>query len=168
MRRSREAAWGAAGEAALLLLAGLVSWAAHTAFLFASLGPTVYEQVETPQRKTATPYSILVGHFVAIGAGLLGILATGAHAAPPLTPSGRFTMVRVVAVVIATGVTAGVTILLGASQPAALSTALLVSLGQMQSPKGVLAIVIGVLLVTAFGQPLRRYRLRHQMPPEQS
>lgn len=57
-------------------------------------------------------------------------------------------------------ITTAATLLLNASQPAALSTALLVSLGSMQTSRDAVAIIIGVLVVAAIGEPVRRQRLR--------
>ena len=48
------------------------------------------------------------------------------------------------------------TLTLKASQPAALSTTLLVSLGSMQRGRDAVAIIIGVLILTALGDPIRR------------
>lgn len=50
-----------------------------------------------------------------------------------------------------------------ASQPASLATSLLVTLGLMQTKRDAIAIVIGVLILTAVGEPMRRLLARH--PP---
>jgi hypothetical protein len=42
-----------------------------------------------------------------------------------------------------------------------LATTLLVSLGAMQTHRDAIAIVVGVLLITAIGEPVRRFRLKH-------
>lgn len=45
----------------------------HGPFIFASLGPTAYDQVEHPHSKPARPYNLATGHFVGSGAGLCAI-----------------------------------------------------------------------------------------------
>ncbi|MGC2639525.1 MAG: hypothetical protein WA294_20245, partial [Acidobacteriaceae bacterium] len=64
--KKRELVIAPAGEALLILLAGLAGWAAHQPMIFASLGPTAYELIETPHRRSAEPYSIVVGHAVGV------------------------------------------------------------------------------------------------------
>ena len=64
-------------------------------------------------------------------------------------------------VAVATALTTFVTLILKAGQPAALATNLLISLGAMQTRRDAAAIVAGVLIITAIGEPLRRFRLRH-------
>jgi hypothetical protein len=54
------------------------------------------------------------------------------------------------------------TLLARATQPAALSTTLLVALGIMQSWHDGVMILAGVLLITAMGEPIRRYRAKGQ------
>ena len=51
--------------------------------------------------------------------------------------------------------------MLKAGQPAALATTPLISLGSMQTRRDAIAIVAGVLIITAIGEPVRRFRLKH-------
>ena len=53
-----------------------------------------------------------------------------------------------------------ITLAVNASQPAALSTALLVSLGSMQTAKDAWSIAAGVIILAAIGEPVRRFFLR--------
>ena len=62
---------------------------------------------------------------------------------------------------IAAALTTFVTLVLGAGQPAALATTLLVSTGGMQTRRDALVIVVGILLIAAVGEPVRRFRLKH-------
>ena len=48
-----------------------------------------------------------------------------------------------------------------ATQPAALSTTLLVSLGRFQQPKDAAVIMAAITLMVAFGEPLRMWRDRN-------
>jgi CBS-domain-containing membrane protein len=56
-------------EGALILIISLAGWISHRGLIFASLGPTAYELVETPSRPSARPYNVIVGHLIAILAG---------------------------------------------------------------------------------------------------
>jgi hypothetical protein len=69
-------------------------------------------------------------------------------------------LLRVGASTLAAMLTVFLTLLARATQPAALSTTLLISLGIMQTPREGAVIMASVLLITAIGQPLRRWRLK--------
>lgn len=138
-----------------------IGWATRQPLIFASLGPTAYELVELPQMKSARAYNIVVGHLVGLGAGFLALYLLNAWAAPNVLSAGIVSTQRLWAVVIAAALTTFGTLLLKASQPASLATTLLVSLGAMQTRRDALAIVAGVLIITAIGEPLRRFRLKH-------
>lgn len=147
------------GEALLLLIAALAGWLCREPLIFASLGPTAYELIETPHRRSARPWSILVGHLVAIGAGYLALVATRAWWVPRVSGAG-VPLDRVWAVVLAAALTVFFTLLLRASQPAALSTTLLIATGIMQAPLDAAIIFGAVVLMVLTGEPLRRLRAR--------
>lgn len=148
------------GEAALLVIVGAAGWFSHQPMLFTSLGPTAYELIETPHRRSAKPYSILVGHALAVAAGYIAIYVTGAVHVAPVSSAGVLAP-RIWAAALAALITVLATLVLRASQPAALSTTLLVSLGTMQKPIDAAVIMIAVVLMVLFGEPVRAYRLRH-------
>lgn len=75
-------------EAGLLGLAAFLGYLLQQPFIFASLGPTVYELIETPDRPSARPYNLLVGHGVGILCGVAALLLTGAWSAPAVTLAG--------------------------------------------------------------------------------
>ncbi len=154
-------------EAALLLIAAGIGWAVHKPLIFASLGPTAYEMVETPERKSAHPYNVVVGHLVAVLAGFLALWATGAWFSPPFS-SGAIQGPRIWAVALAAAVTVVVTLLIRATQPAALSTTLLVALGSMQSWQDGFYLMGGVLLMLLCGEPVRLWRLRMKKKQEEA
>ena len=149
------------GEAFLLLVAASIGWILHQPLVFASLGPTAYELVETPHRRSAQPYSVFVGHLVGVSAGFGALYIAGCWHALPVSTAG-VPFHRIWAAVAAVGLTVFVNLLLHASQPAALSTALLVSLGIMQSPRDAAILMGGVVLMILLGEPIRLWRLRHQ------
>ena len=68
---------------------------------------------------------------------------------------------RLWATVISAALTTLACLALKARQPAVLATTLLDSLGAMQTRRDTIAIIVGVLLVTAIGEPVRRLRLKH-------
>lgn len=148
-----------AGEAFLILIAGIVGWVAHQPLVFASLGPTAYELIETPERRSAQPYSVFVGHLVGVAAGFAALFIADSWHTPPISGAG-VPLHRVWAAMTAAGLTVLLNLLLRAAQPAAVSTTLLVSLGIMQSPKDAGVLMGGVIIMIVVGEPLRHLRLR--------
>lgn len=148
-------------EAALLAIVGCAGWISHQPMIFTSLGPTAYELVETPQRRSAKAYCILLGHFTGVCSGFLALAVTGAYAVSPVSAAGVHPL-RVIAAVLATALTVFITLLFRASQPAALSTTLLIALGSMQKPIDAAVIMAAVVLMTIAGEPLRVVRLKRR------
>lgn len=159
-KRAVELTTAGLGEGTLLLVIAAIGWAIHMPLIFASLGPTAYEQVEKPHTRSARPYNVLVGHFFGLGSGFLAVYLMNAWDAPHVLQTGIITPPRIWAVVIAAVLTTLGTLALRARQPAALATSILVSLGTMQTGRDALAIILGVLIITAIGQPLRHLRMK--------
>lgn len=153
--------WGTLGEGGLVLVLAVIGWATRQPLIFASLGPTAYELVEQPQLRSARAYNIIVGHLIGLGAGFVALYLLNAWAAPNVISADFVSTQRLWAVVLAVTLTTLVTLMLKAGQPAALATTLLVSLGSMQTRRDAVAIVAGVLIITAIGEPVRRFRLKH-------
>jgi hypothetical protein len=154
--KTRQVVLPVIGEAGLVLAVGAIGWAAHMPLLFTSLGPTAYEIVEKPKAPSAKTYNIIVGHFVALGVGFFALWVLHAWNAPKVSASGFVAGPRLWAAVLAVAVTTLLTLLLKASQPAALATTLLVALGAMQRTHDAVAIIIGVLILAILGVPIRR------------
>jgi len=152
-------------EAALIVILALAGWLSRTPLVFASLGPTAFEIVETPKRPSARPYNIIVGNLIAVLAAFAALWLTGALAAPSVSAHG-VPLDRVWAATVAAMLTVFGTLLARATQPAALSTTLLIALGIMQTVKDGIMIMLAVLLITAIGEPLRRWRAKD--PPHAS
>lgn len=161
LKRSEDIFWATLGEGSLVLAVAAIGWAAREPLIFASLGPTAYELVEMPQTRSARAYNVIVGHLVGLAAGFLAIYLLNAWNAPNVLSERIVTAARLWAVVIAATLTTLSTLLLKASQPASLATTLLVALGAMQTRRDALAMVAGVLIITAIGEPVRRFRLKH-------
>lgn len=158
---NKDLAIAPAGEALLILIAAGCGYFAHQPLIFASLGPTAYELIETPHRRSARPYSILVGHLTGIACAWLALFLTHAWSVPPVSTSG-VPLLRVASVVLAAGLTVLGNLLLRSAQPAALSTTLLISSGIMQTGKDTVVIIVAICLILFAGEPLRRLRLRRQ------
>jgi hypothetical protein len=144
-------------EGVLILIVALAGWACHQPLVFASLGPTAYELVETPNRATARPYNILMGNAIALLSAFAALMLTHAWAVPSVSASG-VPLLRVWATGLAAAFTVLGTLLARATQPAAVSTALLIASGVMQTWHDAAMIVAAVLLMVIAGEPLRRWR----------
>ncbi len=149
-------------EGGLILAVGFLGWITRQPLVFTSLGPTAYELVEMPRRRSAQPYSIIVGHLAGVGAGFLAMALIGAWPAPAVATSHSMPLARVFAAALSVAITVAVNLALKSSQPAACSTALMISLGSRQTGHDAWVIIVGVLLITAIGAPLRRLRMRRR------
>ena len=138
-----------AAVVAVVVLGGLGALAAlfHQPYLFPSVGPTVMVLAERPRSASAHPRSVVLGHVVAVAAGLLSLLVFGLWDAPPVlhAPSGA----RVGAVVVSAAVTTLVLQVLRSPHAPAGATTLIVSLGLLKAPRDLLAIVSAIMFVTA-------------------
>lgn len=160
MSRTRHLIACTLGEGALILLLGAIGWASHRPLIFASLGPTAYELLENPHSKSARTYNVIAGHLVGLGAGFFALWVFHAWGDPKVLSTGIITGHRLWAAALSAALTALLTQVIHASQPASLATTLLVSLGSMQTGRDALAIVIGVVILAAVGEPVRRQRAK--------
>lgn len=101
----------------------------------------------------SSPRSAVVGHFVAIGAGLLSLALFGVLEDPSVLQEG-VTLARVGAATFSVALTGAVLMLLGASHPPAGATVLIVSLGILDSASQVASLAAGVILITVAGWTL--------------
>lgn len=155
MTKGKNVLYASLGEGALILLMGAIALAVRRPLIFASLGPTAYELVEKPLAPSARTYNIVVGHMVGLGAGLFSLVARCLERAESCI-HGLCNFARLWAAVLSVVITTAATLSLKASQPASLSTTLLVSMGSMQTMRDAAAIAIAVLIIAAVGEPLRR------------
>ena len=146
-------------EAALIGVMALAGYLCRSPLIFAALGPTAFEIIETPERPSARPKSILLANLLAVCAGFFALWITRAWFAPEVSAHG-VPLQRVAAAMIATMLTVFGTLLLRVSQPAALSTTLLVSLGMMQTLREGGVILGAFCLMAGIGGPLRAWRER--------
>ena len=161
MKKRGDLLWATVGEGGLVLALAAIGWATRQPLIFASLGPTAYELVEQPQARSARAYNIIVGHLIGLGAGFLALYLLNAWIEPNVILTGIVSTRRLFAVTLAASLTTLITLILKAGQPAALATTLLISLGSMQTFHDAVAIIVGVLIITAAGEPVRRFRLKY-------
>jgi len=148
-------------EGALILAVSAAGWLTHSPLIFTSLGPTAFELIETPNRPSARPYNVIIGHLIGVVAGFAALGMTHAWLAPAIS-SGMVSPLRVAAATISAILTVLLTLLTHATQPAALSTTLLISLGTLQRWQDGFFIMGAVLLLVLLGEPLRRWRSREK------
>ena len=158
--RKFDLVWVPLMEGGLILLMGCISLAIGLPLLFASLGPTAYEQIEKAKLPSSRFYNVVVGHWIAIGSGFAAVAILHAWSAPNPLTANHFVPVRVATCGIAVALTGFFTLLAKAGQPAAYATALLIALGSMQRASDACAIGLAVLILGAIGEPIRRMRLK--------
>ncbi len=146
-------------EAALILMTGLVAWATRSPMLFASLGPTAYELVETPNRPSARGYNVLMGHGCGIASGLMALWMLGQWGAKG-SPGGEVTLMRVLVATTAALLTVMISLMAKATQPAAVASALVVALGSGRHLRTAGFMALAIVCLRLVGEPLRRWRLR--------
>ena len=142
----------------LILIAGVIGLIAGQPWLFPSLGPTAYLQVETPELKSAHFYNTIVGHYVGIAAGLIGIAIFSLWNTPSVLVSHQLLPAWVGAATVAIFLTVIINMFLRSSHPPAGATTLLVALGAFRTPSQISALVAGVLIIAVVGEILRRIR----------
>lgn len=142
----------------LILAVGIISLIAGKPWLFPSLGPTAYLQVENPGLPSARFYNTIVGHYVGLAAGLISIAIFGLWTTPSILISHQLTAAWVGAAAIAIALTIVINMFLRSSHPPAAATTLLVSLGAFKTQNEILAIIAGVLILAIIGEALRRIR----------
>jgi len=162
-KRALYARWGNVGNAVYtftgsllaIVVAGVAAWAFKEPLLFPSLGATAFLIFETPLAEVGSPRNTVIGHLVAIGAAALSLGLFGLFDAPNAFVEG-VTPARIGAVALSVALTGGVLRVLRAAHPPAGATAIIVSSGLLAEPDQMVAVAIGVVLVTVAGWLLNR------------
>src|ERR1700760_3678781 len=123
--------------------------------VFPSLGATAFLIFETPMAEVGTPRNTIVGHTVGILAGALSLAIFGLLHSPSLYVSG-LTFSRVCAMALAVALTGGVLRVLRAAHPPAGATTIIVASGLLHTPRQMLDVLVGVVLLTIAGWLLNR------------
>ena len=163
LKRWLYARWGNSGNAVYTFvgsllataISGLAAWGFDEPLLFPSLGATAFLIFETPMAEVGTPRNTVIGHVVGILAAALSLAIFGLLDAPSAFEEG-VTAARVGAVALSVGLTGGEMRLLRAAHPPAGATTIIVSSGLLSDGDQMLAVVIGVLIVTIAGWLLNR------------
>lgn len=141
--------------AVAITVSGLAAHWLRQPLLFPSLGPTVYLFFETPLAENASPRNTLIGHGVALLAGLLSLAVFGLMGAPSVLQVG-VSIARIGAAALSVALTGAVLMLLRSPHPPAGATTLIVSLGLIATLPQMGALAVGVLLLTLIGWLLNR------------
>ena len=163
LKRWLYAKWGNRGNAVYtfvgsllaIALSGVAAWAFDEPLLFPSLGATAFLFFETPMADVASPRNAIVGHGVAIVAAMVAIAVFGLLDAPSAYEEG-VVPARIGAVALAVALTGGTLRLLRAAHPPAGATTIIVSSGLLDTPEQLVAVAVGVVLLTVAGVTLNR------------
>jgi CBS domain-containing membrane protein len=138
-----------------LAVSGLAAYVARQPLLFPSLGPTAFLLFEKPLAETSSPRNTLIGHAVAIGAGAFSLAAFGLLDDPSVLVA-NVTLARIGAGALSVALTGAVLLLLNSSHPPTGATTLIVSLGFLQTPPEMAALMAGVIVLTVVGWLINR------------
>jgi HPP family len=161
-----EPIWGPLATGFLILVVGVTGLLFGRPWLLPSLGPTAVLVGEMPAHPASRPWNTIVGHFGGLVAGFVAVFITGAASQPAVLTAHVLTPQRVVAAVIAIGLTVLVGTVLDASHPPAAATTLLVALGSISTLADALNLMLGVAVITAAAIALRDIRLHRVTPGE--
>ena len=143
----------------LILSVGIISLILNQPWLFPILGTTAYLQVEQPGYKRSSFYNTIIGHYVGIAAGLVGITLFNLWNNPSIFSTYILLPSVVGAAAIALALTIIINMLLRAFHPPAAATTLLVSLGTINTPISILSLMMGILIIAIVGETVRRIRI---------
>jgi hypothetical protein len=147
---------GALGAGAYVGVLSLVVLAASGAiglllvspWLFPSLGPTVMVLFGTPRQRAARPLDATVGHGVGIVAGVLCLFVFGMNGKPS-APDAGLSLGYLLAGALSVALTAFVLHLLKLQHPPAGATTLIISLGVIATPVGILSMAAAIAFTIA-------------------
>lgn len=150
-----EALWTFVACSLALVMSGFVAHVFDQPFFFPSLGPTVYLFFESPMAPGASPRNTIIGHFVAVVAGRISLALFGLLDAPSVLETG-VSLARVGAGTLSVALNGAILLLLRSSHPPAGATTLIVSLGFLQTPREMLALMASVVILTIVGWGINR------------
>jgi hypothetical protein len=153
--------WSPVSTASFALLLGVPALITGHPWLFPSLGPTMFLKVHAPRHISARPYNTLMGHGVAVLAGAIAVLLTGANQDPSVFASGAFTAPRFWASVLGLPLGCFLQVALRATHSPAASTTLLITMGSFTvNAEDMVVLAVGILAVTVIGEVAYRLRAR--------
>jgi CBS-domain-containing membrane protein len=129
-----------------ILVVGLIAWYSDLPLLFPALGPTAFILFSKPFSPDATPRSVVVGHFAGIVSGLVVGQLVGLLWSPvTLETAGLHTFCGAA---LALALTCLLLVWLSCPHAPACASALIVALGVVDDWRGLLAMAIGVVMLT--------------------
>jgi hypothetical protein len=132
-----------------LLVLALMTWVTGQRFLLPSIGPTVFALATRADEEVNFPYRVVVGHSLGAGAAFLAVqlflggIEPTSHFRPLSVAGLRQAAAMFVAVVLATGGMYA----FDAQHPPVYATTLIISLGFLRTPAGLLVFLLSVLAV---------------------
>jgi hypothetical protein len=146
-----------------LLLVGVVvgvvgvvgQWLAWP-LITSTVGPTAYMFAAHPESETSRFRNALIGHTVAVGAGLGSLAIFGLLHHASVSTTGAPTWSQAAAAAMAAGVTVAVLEIFGSHHAPAAATALLIATGLAKPGAPLIGLVLGLAVVITIGPLLGR------------
>jgi CBS domain-containing membrane protein len=154
-RNNGNAIYTFVGSLIAIGLSGTWAYIVKQPLVFPSLGATAFLIFETPMAEVGSPRNTIIGHTVGILAGVVSLAIFGLLDAPSVYVSG-ITVERVCAIALAVALTGGALRVLRAAHPPAGATTIIVASGLLHTPRQLLDIFVGVVLLTIAGWCLNR------------
>jgi CBS domain-containing membrane protein len=154
-RNNGNAIYTFVGSLIAIGLSGTWAYIVKQPLVFPSLGATAFLIFATPMAEVGSPRNTIIGHTVGILAGVVSLAIFGLLDAPSVYVSG-ITVERVCAIALAVALTGGVLRVLRAAHPPAGATTIIVASGLLHTPRQLLDIFVGVVLLTIAGWCLNR------------
>lgn len=144
-----------------LVIIGVFAVWARQPWLAPSIGSAILVPTLTPDQPAAKTWNTAIGQVAGVIGGLVGVYLAAAQSVPSFLTGHHLVDARVLAVAIATLLTAALQLLFKALSPAGGATALVVALG-LETPNlaGAGRLLVGILLVTVLGEGARTVLLR--------
>ena len=150
----------------VLAIAGAIGLALSAPWVFPSLGATLMLVFGSPRDPSARPLNAAVGHAVGIVAGVLCLLLSG-MAGQPSAPAMGLTPSYLFAAALSVALTAFVLQALKLPHPPAGATTLIVSLGVISGPVGILTMAASLAFTIIAAWAINRL-LGEPLPGEQA
>lgn len=147
---------------------GALSWFTGLGFLLPSLGPSIFLLAILPDEEMNYPQRVIGGQIIGALSGIVAfkLLVGQPMMGSSIPPRSVLGLKQVLATFLAAIFTTGGMFITGMEHPPAYATALIISLGFIDSVKGAVVFFLAVLLVTGvhelFGKRLPIWNLPYQ------
>jgi hypothetical protein len=147
------------------VLVGVVGIAGHWLawpLITSAVGPTAYMFIAHPESETSRFRNALIGHTLAIGAGIGSLAVFGLLQQPSVSATGAPTLTQSASAAVAAGVTLGVLEMVGSHHAPAAATALLIATGLAKPGAPLTGLVLGLGIVIILAPLLSRIPLARE------